>query len=45
MRKNWLLPAGEVRRLEIESKALAGNLLGDPVRRDLFVYLPAAFRP
>ncbi len=44
MRKNRELPAGEVRRLEIESKALAGNLLGDPTRRDLNVYLPAGFK-
>jgi len=34
-----------VQRLEIESQALAGNLLGDPARRELAVYLPAGFRP
>ena len=39
MRKNRKLPQGEVRRLEIDSKALAGNMLGDPSRRDLYVYL------
>src|SRR6266481_5142439 len=44
MRKNRELPRGEVRRLEIESQALAGNLLGDPNRRDLLVYLPRGFK-
>jgi enterochelin esterase-like enzyme len=44
MRKNRELPRGEVRRLEIESRALAGNLLGDPTRRDLPVYLPPGFK-
>jgi enterochelin esterase-like enzyme len=45
MRKNRELPRGEVRSLEIESRALAGNLLGDPTRRDLPVYLPPGFKP
>ncbi|HXQ42382.1 MAG TPA: alpha/beta hydrolase-fold protein [Candidatus Udaeobacter sp.] len=45
MRKNRSLPEGEVRRLEIESYVLAGNLLGDPSRRDLHVYLPPGFHP
>ena len=44
MRRNWNLPRGEVQRLEIDSKALAGNLLGDPTRRDLPVYLPPGFK-
>ncbi len=44
MRKNRDLPRGEVRRLEIESRALAGNLLGDPTRRELPVYLPSGFK-
>ncbi len=44
MRKNRDLPLGEVRRLEIESRALAGNLLGDPTRRELYVYLPPGFK-
>ncbi len=44
MRKKHDLPAGEVRRLEIDSRALAGNMLGDPARRDLFVYLPPGFK-
>ena len=45
MRRNRIAPRGEVQRLEIESQALAGNLLGDPARRELAVYLPAGFRP
>jgi enterochelin esterase-like enzyme len=45
MRRNWTLPQGELRRLEIASEALAGNLLGDPTLRELPVYLPAAYRP
>ena len=44
MRKKRDLPQGEVRRLEIESRALAGNLLGDPNRRELYVYLPPGFK-
>ncbi|HEY2892224.1 MAG TPA: enterochelin esterase, partial [Dongiaceae bacterium] len=44
MRKNRNLPQGDIRRLEIDSKALAGNLLGDPSRRDLYVYLPPGFK-
>jgi enterochelin esterase-like enzyme len=43
MRKNRDLPRGEVKRLEVESKALAGNLLGDPNVRELYVYLPPGF--
>ncbi len=34
---------GEVRVLSYTSKALAGNALGDPVRRDLYCYLPAGY--
>ena len=45
MRKNRNLPRGDVRRLEIESRVLAGNLLGDPTHRDLYVYLPPGFLP
>jgi enterochelin esterase-like enzyme len=43
MRRNRTVPAGEVRRLTIESKALKGNLLGDPTTRELRVYLPAGY--
>ena len=45
MRRNWDLAQGEVRHLEIESQALAGNLLGDQSRRALPVYLPPGYRP
>jgi enterochelin esterase-like enzyme len=43
MRRNRTVPAGEVRRLTIESKALRGNLLGDPTTRELRVYVPAGY--
>jgi S-formylglutathione hydrolase FrmB len=43
MRKNRDLPRGEMKRLEVESQALAGNLLGDPNVRELYVYLPPGF--
>jgi enterochelin esterase-like enzyme len=44
MRRNLLAPSGTVHRLEIESEALAGNLLGDSRKRELAVYLPAGIR-
>ena len=34
-------PAGSIHRLTVESKALAGNLLGDPTSRIVDVYVPA----
>ena len=34
-------PAGSVSRIEIESQSLKGNLLGDPTRRPVDVYIPA----
>ena len=43
MRRNRDVPAGEVRRFTIESRALAGNRLGDPASRELQVYLPAGW--
>jgi enterochelin esterase-like enzyme len=43
MRKNRTVPAGEVRRLTIDSRVLAGNLLGDPTQRELHVYLPPGY--
>jgi enterochelin esterase-like enzyme len=43
MRRNRTVPAGEVRRLTVESKALEGNLLGDPTVRELRVYVPAGY--
>src|SRR5262245_2742463 len=43
MRRNRTVPAGEIRRLTVESKALKGNLLGDPATRELRVYVPAGY--
>src|SRR5215208_5471761 len=40
MRRKPNAPAGSLHRLTIDSEALAGNLLGDPSRRDVDVYLP-----
>ena len=40
MRRHHDTPAGEIRRFAIDSRALAGNRLGDPTRRELHVYLP-----
>ncbi len=35
--------AGRLERLEFESACLKGNGLGDPVRRELFVYVPPGY--
>jgi enterochelin esterase-like enzyme len=43
MRRNRTVPAGEVRRLTVESKALKGNLLDDRTTRELRVYLPPGY--
>ena len=43
MRKNRTAPRGEVHRLTVTSEVLKGNLLGDPVARDLHVYTPAGY--
>jgi enterochelin esterase-like enzyme len=43
MRKKRDLPRGELKRLEVESQMLAGNLLGDSNVRELYVYLPPGF--
>jgi S-formylglutathione hydrolase FrmB len=40
MRRNFDTPAGEVHRLTLDSKILAGNLLGDPATRIVDVYVP-----
>ena len=40
MRKNPDLPAGTVHRLALDSEVLKGNLLGDPTRRGIDVYMP-----
>lgn len=44
MHRNRDVARGEVHRLTLESRALAGNLLGDPTRRELHVYTPAGYR-
>lgn len=40
MRRDHATPAGQVHRLWIESEVLKGNLLGDPARRIIDVYVP-----
>ncbi len=41
MRRDHSIPKGEVKRLTLNSKILAGNLLGDPSERLIDVYVPA----
>jgi S-formylglutathione hydrolase FrmB len=41
MRRDRSAPAGEVRRLTLQSRVLEGNLLGDPATRVIDVYVPA----
>jgi len=41
MLKSRDLPQGSLHRLTLDSAALAGNLLGDPTRRAIDVYVPA----
>jgi Enterochelin esterase and related enzymes len=41
MRRDYDAPQGEVKTLWLESKLLEGNLLGDPTRRRVDVYIPA----
>ena len=40
MRKDHGTPAGTIHRKTIESRVLEGNLLGDPTRRIIDVYVP-----
>ena len=40
MRKTHNVPAGTVHRVELDSELLQGNLLGDPSRRRIDVYVP-----
>ena len=40
MRRDQAIPRGEVHRLWLDSKVLAGNLLGDPTNRIIDVYVP-----
>jgi hypothetical protein len=41
MRRDHTTPAGSVNRLWIESEVLKSNMLGDPTRRMIDVYVPA----
>ena len=41
MLKDSRTPRGTIHRLHLDSAALAGNLLGDPTRRMIDVYVPA----
>jgi enterochelin esterase-like enzyme len=41
MLRDCRIPQGTVHRLRLDSAALAGNLLGDPTRRIIDVYVPA----
>jgi hypothetical protein len=41
MRKDRAAPEGAIHRLAVESEVLKGNLLGDPTRRRVDVYVPA----
>ena len=43
MRRNRTAPRGQVHRLTHTSEVLAGNLLGDPVERELHVYTPHGY--
>lgn len=40
MKKDHSIPAGTVHRLWIDSDTLKGNMLGDPTRRMIDVYVP-----
>ena len=44
MRRNRTVPCGQVHRLTLTSEVLAGNLLGDPIERELHVYTPAGYQ-
>ncbi len=36
-------PKGKVEKIEIQSQALEGNMLGDPTLRDVYVYIPHGY--
>lgn len=40
MRRDHTIPRGTLHRIEIDSRALVGNLLGDPTRREVDIYVP-----
>ncbi|EDM73793.1 enterochelin esterase [Plesiocystis pacifica SIR-1] len=44
-RHNFARPRGQLVELTLESKALAGNALGDPSTRSCAVYLPPGYDP
>jgi len=44
MRRNRSVPRGHVHRLVHTSKVLEGNLLGDPIERELHVYTPHRYQ-
>lgn len=41
MKRDFVVPSGQVHRLSLDSRVLAGNLLGDPATRIIDVYVPA----
>ncbi|MGH6894790.1 MAG: alpha/beta hydrolase [Dongiaceae bacterium] len=43
MRRNRIVPRGQVHRLTIASEVLTGNLLGDPTERELHLYTPPGY--
>ncbi|MEQ1756542.1 MAG: alpha/beta hydrolase-fold protein [Micropepsaceae bacterium] len=43
MKRDQVTPTGTVQRLWIESAALKGNMLGDPTRRMIDVYVPHGY--
>jgi S-formylglutathione hydrolase FrmB len=45
MRTDYQCKRGALRRISIDSKALEGNLLGDPTTRGVDVYTPPGYQP
>lgn len=45
MKRDNATPAGEVHRRTLDSRALKGNVLGDPTLRIVDVYVPAGTKP
>lgn len=43
MRRTQCVPRGQLHRLTLTSEVLAGNLMDDPVERELHVYTPAGY--
>jgi hypothetical protein len=40
---NFTRPAGRIESLAVESRAIANNVLGDPVNRSVAIYLPPGY--